>query len=517
MGTIKTGAGSLQGAEVTDPGTGRLVHRYAGIPFAQPPVDGRRFQLPGPAPTWDGSRPAASFGPSAPQLSDGPFADLVPGMKVGETSEDCLTLNIWTPADASASAGLPVLVWIHGGAFTIGGSSLETYDGTRLAAAHDVVVVSVNYRIGALGFLTLPVDTASRIGATPNAGLLDLVAALGWVGEHIGAFGGDAANVTVFGESAGAGAIEHLLVMPAAKGLFRRAILQSPGAMTIDRAGAEQLSAAFLRTLGVPVDEPGRLLDVPVSEILRAQTDAANELMPVLGAMPWHPVVDGDVIPQAAIDGIRSGRADGVDVIIGTTSEEMRLFADAGMAELTPDSLPVMLQMVAAPQLHGDPGADAAAAFVAAVLGDRTTGDLFTILLTETMMRVPALQVTEALAERNGSAATYSYSFEWPAPTVGSCHGIDLPFTFGTLDCCGWDTFCGADADAEQLSATVMASWAAFARTGDPSSSETGNWPAYRSPERTTMQLAPTTATVENPVARLLPAYRALQDAAARA
>src|SRR4051812_29445924 len=160
MVMVKTGVGVLSGTVVTDPASGHTVHRYAGVPYAAPPVGARRFQAPGPAPTWEGTRPAEAFGPSAPQLPDGPFADLVPGMKVGATAEDCLTLNIWTPTGGAPPAGLPVLVWIHGGAFTIGGSSLDTYDGARLAATQQVVVVSVNYRVGAPGFLTLPVDAA---------------------------------------------------------------------------------------------------------------------------------------------------------------------------------------------------------------------------------------------------------------------------------------------------------------------------------------------------------------------
>src|SRR5829696_240764 len=232
---VHTELGDLQGvAIVTEHGP---VHRFAGVPFGVGPVGPNRFRRAGPARPWNGVRPHG-FGPSPMQAVGGPFSGLVPGMAVTRVDEDCLTLNVWRPAEPGGEPR-PVLVWIYGGAFVTGGSALATYDGARLCAEQGVMVVTVNYRIGALGFLDLR-SVPGGNSTDANCGLTDQLLALEWVQQHIDRFGGDPARVTVFGESAGAGSIMHLLTAPGNDSVVRRAIVQSPG---IDFTQTAELSA----------------------------------------------------------------------------------------------------------------------------------------------------------------------------------------------------------------------------------------------------------------------------------
>ena len=459
------------------------VRRWAGIPFAEPPVGERRFRPPVPILTFDPDRPYDEFGPSAPQVTDGPLLEAVPGMKVGSQDEAaCLTLNVWAPDGAR---DLPVMVWIHGGAFAIGGSSLETYDGARIAERGDVVVVSCNYRVGALGFLTLP--------GISNNGLRDQIAALQWVQANIAAFGGDPSNVTVFGESAGAGSLLHVLSAPSSKGLFRRAILQSPGAETVDRAKGEQLGAAFLARAGV--DASG-LTALPVEQVIAAQEGAVQDLAGALGSMPWQPVADGDLLPENPRGALASGAGSDVDVMIGTTTGELGLYT-GDMAALPPDILAVVLQQLVTPVLGRDPGITACQLLVEQYgkVVEGEPGDVYAQVLSDAAMVVPAVRLLDAMSQHG---RVWSYAFDWSTPKYGPCHASDLPFTFHTLDRCGWDEFVGADDDAWRLSAFLIDSWTRFARIGDP------GWPAWDA-TRPSMRLGRTQQLEEHFVAARLP------------
>ena len=506
MITVETQSGKLAGEEVKEPHSGRTVDRHLGIPFAAPPVGPLRLQPPAPPEKWEGTRPATAYGLAPPQTTTGPFSGIIPGQDVGPTSEDCLTLNVWAPAGAGPGDNLPVLFWLAGGAFVIGAASLDSYDGARLAATQNVIVVSANYRLGALGFLTLP-------GQPTNYGLRDQLAALAWVQENIAAFGGDPGSVTVFGLSAGAGSILHLLAAPSSAGLFRRAIMQSPGAQVVERAAAEALAAAFLRAAGIE-GAPEKVGDLPVDIILAAQETAATE-MASMGAMPWHPVVDGEFLPAAARTAIEQGASRDVGVIIGTTAEELRLFIDPSLAAMPFDDMVTVLQLLLTPQLGGDPGLDNIRNLLSAYRDAAPEGaDIFTPVVTDASMRAPAVQLSDALSTRGD---TFAYSFEWSAPKMGAFHGLDIPFTFGTLDRNGWDEFAGTadDPAGEQLSVNIMDAWGAFARTGDPSSAGVGHWPRYDATARMTMILGPVCNVVEHPVAKVLGPHKALRDAAA--
>lgn len=472
--TVETPSGALAGLARAG------VDAYLGIRYAEPPV---RFQPPVAAAPWSGLRDATAFGPSAPQPVGGPFSGLVPGMGVAAQSEDCLTLDVWSPHGAE---GAPVLVWLHGGAFTIGGTCLPTYDAALLAAEQGVVVVAPNYRLGALGWLSgLP-------GVTPNCGLRDQVLALEWVRDHVAAFGGDPGNVTVVGESAGAGSVLHLLASPRAEGLLHKAIAQSPGVgQTLTAELGALVSAALVDALdGV---HPAA---VPVTRLLAAQQQVADALVTTVGAMPFHPTVDDDVLPAAPAS---PGALAPVPLLAGTTSEEMRLFADPALAPLQPETLAALLQPLLAAEARRPLDAAVVADAVASYPGDGV--DRFAAVATDAVMRLP---LGDLLDRHAAVAPVYGYSFTWRATgaprDVGACHGADLPFVFGTFDRDGWGEWVGDKDQAEGLSRAVRDAWTSFARTGTPSSKGLPDWPAHEPDQRLTMLLGRTVEVVADPL-----------------
>lgn len=475
--TVTTPSGVLVGRSADG------VDAYLGIPFGRVPG---RFQPPLPVSGWTGARPATAFGPSAPQPVGGPFAGLVPGMTVVSQDEDCLSLNVWAPRGA---AGAPVLVWLHGGAFTIGGSSLGTYDATRLAAEQQVVVVSPNYRLGALGFL------AGLPGVAPNCGLRDQLLALRWVQDHVAAFGGDPGNVTVLGESAGAGSVLHLMTSPHAEGLLHKAIAHSPGvAHTLDADTARVVAQALVTAL-----DGADPASVPLERLLAGQQQAAAALAGTVGAMPFHPCVDGDVIPATPSS---PGALAAVPLLAGTTAEEMRLFADPALAGLDHAALAaVLLPLLSAAAGHPlDPAV--VAGVVAAYAADGGDGaDVFAAVATDHVMRLPLADLLDVHA---AVAPTYAWSFTWRATgaprDVGACHAVDLPFLFGTFDREGWGAWVGDEDQAEGLSRAVRTAWAAFARTGSPTAKELPDWPRYDGQQRLTMLLGRTVELAADPL-----------------
>jgi para-nitrobenzyl esterase len=459
-------AGSVRGE-----GDDRVV-RFLGIPYAAPPAGERRWRPPVAPSPWDGVRAASTAGPAARQPTGGPMAGLVPGMDVGDQGDDCLSVNVWTPATDGARR--PVMVWLHGGAFSLGAGSLPAYDGTRLAAEQDVVVVTCNYRLGCFGFLHLEDPSAC-----PNAGLLDQIAALRWVRDEITGFGGDPQNVTVFGESAGGGSVLSLLSMPAATGLFQRAIVQSGATdLLLDRAAATEVGEAFSRAAGVEPGDVAALRALPADRLVEAQAETAAGLYATVGTMPFHPCVDGRVLPWSWLDAARQG-VNPVPLVIGTTRDEMGLFArmDPKVAALDADGLARRLDR------QGLDPTLVVSAYAEAGLDQPPA--VWTRVQTDVQMWAPALRILEA---RAAHAPAWTYRFDWPAadPRMGAAHGVDIPFPFGTTE--QWSDFLHDPAGAAELSATIRAAWASFARTGDPSTPDLA-WPSYDLERRPTLVL----------------------------
>lgn len=463
---VNTRSGPVQG--VRSPG----CLTFRGIPFAAPPVDNLRWSPPVPPEPWTDVRDALTFGVAAWQSTGGPLDGLVPGMGSDDQGDDCLNLNVWTPAADAGSR--PVLVWIHGGAFSLGAGSLSVYDGSRLAAATDTVVVTFNYRLGALGFLVI--DDPST---TANVGLLDQVAALAWVRDNIASFGGDPRNITIFGESAGGGSVLSLLAMPDARGLFHRAIVQSGATdLLLTREKALIVTETFAACAGVDPADVSALRALTPEQVLAAQGQAGGQLFASVGTMPFHPCLDGEILPHSWQHAADTGFTP-VPLIIGTTRNEMSLFAmfDPAAADLDDAGLAQRLAAI---------GADAEAMTAAYRHTDTTAPpEVWGHVTTDRAMWLPALRIAEAHAQRS---PTWMYRFDWPAaaPGLGAPHGVDIPFPFTNIDLGGWDTFVSDPEQAMTLAATVSRAWASFARNGTPEINGL-DWPTYDSESRATI------------------------------
>jgi para-nitrobenzyl esterase len=488
---LETTSGKLAG--ITESG----VTRFLGVPFARPPVGPLRFRPPQPPEPWPGVREALAFGASAPQIE---FAGrALPGTSVGPQSEDCLYLNVWTPAgDVGVRPVLekrPVLVWLHGGGFTSGAGSQGFYDPTALVRRGNVVVVTLNYRLGALGFLYLGVRGATRLGATANVGLLDQIEALAWVRDHAAALGGDPENVTIFGESSGARSVATLLGTPAARGLFRRAIAQSGGASHgLDEASACAITEEFLRELELPESGLERLRELPVAALLEAQARVVTRRIGTPGWLPFQPVVDGVVLPEPALAAIRAGLSRSVALVVGSNRDEWKLFAamDPRLRALDEEGL---VERVRARVPGGD--AARAKALLEGYRGSRearvgsTPLDLFCALETDRVYRIPALRLADA--QRQAGGRVYVYHFTRPAAllggALGACHAAEVPYVFGSVEAPAGLAWCGSGPEVERLCASVMDAWTSFARDGAPRAGDLPDWRPYTTERRETLVL----------------------------
>jgi para-nitrobenzyl esterase len=458
------------------------IASFKGIPYAASPFAVNRMRPPARPEAWDGVRDALAYGPTVPKPPyPKPFDELLPEPVIA--GEDCLNLNVWTPDPGRA--GLPVMVWLHGGAFVNGSGAVAQYAGDRFAR-DGVVCVTINYRLGCEGFLLLD-------DATPNRGLLDQIAALEWVRENIAAFGGDPDNVTIFGESAGAMSVTTLLAMPRAAGLFRRAIPQSgAGHHVLPADTARLVTTELARRLGVAPTRDG-FAAVPADRLVTAQKQLSEDIavQPDPGRwreiaanmMAFEPVVDGQILPARPIDCIAAGSGRGVDLLVGTNQDEHRLFLiPTGVADATNDAI---LRMTADALGLDAPGL---AAYSTAA---PSAGYALAAMLTDWFFRIPAIRLAET---HQGPA--YMYEFAWPSPLfggrLGACHALEIGFVFDTLDAEQGEALYGASPPAE-LAAAMHRAWIDFARSGQP------GWDAYNPATRATMTFALTSTLSHDP------------------
>ncbi|MEX0168758.1 carboxylesterase/lipase family protein [Streptomyces sp. LMG1-1-1.1] len=449
------------------------VAAFLGIPYARPPVGELRFRGPEPAEPWDGVREATAFGPTAPKRPYSPPLDaLLPDPEV--VGDGCLNLNVWAPWEGSAPAapegGRPVMVWIHGGSLIHGSSSVPVYDGTAFAR-DGVVLVSLNYRLGVEGFGVFP-------DAPANLGLRDQIAALAWVRANITAFGGDPERVTVFGESAGAISIAALLASPLAEGLFRRAVLQSGAPMALPLDRARRTTEAVAARLKVPATAEA-LARVNPERLLAAQTEVTGKGSPLTGGYSFQIAVDGEVLPRDPADALAAGASAGVDVLMGTTTEEYRLwFVPGGVVDrVGPLAQRLVLWKTRVPSRT--------ARVYRAGRTREKPGEVLGALATDKLLRIPLNRLADARLRSGAPGGTYLYEFGWRSPVLGlgACHALELGFVFDTLDLPETRALTGPDAPPA-LAAAMHAAWVAFAATGDP------GWRAW-DPARPVMAFGP--------------------------
>jgi para-nitrobenzyl esterase len=477
--TVDTPTGRLRGRL-----TGRVAN-FRGIPYAVPPVGDRRFRPPLLSDGWTDERDATEFGPAALQAPSplGPMR--------GTFGEDCLNLNVWSAVDGAsvdASGPRPVMVWFHGGAFTSGSGAIPWYHGENLVA-RGAVVVTVNYRLGPLGFLHLEPAGGDRFAGAANLGLADQALALEWVRSNIAAFGGDPGNVTIFGESAGGMSVSTQLALPASAGLFGRAIAQSGAAREVhDGESGERVAAAVLDALGVST--PEQLLDLPAQAFVDCQGGLETGNRAEL-ALPFRPTVDGTSLPARPEEAVAGGVAAGIDLLIGTTSEEMRLFTALGRmnAEMGEERLIRVVERAARMRGIGRDAAEIVSIYRRR-LGEATADDVWVAISTDVVFRVPAIGLAEA---QRTHAPTRMYLFTQRSTgfggMLGAAHATEIPYVFDNLDRAGVEQMLGPITDERRRLAAAMAdAWVGFAVDGSPRGA-LADWPAYDADRRATMRL----------------------------
>jgi para-nitrobenzyl esterase len=477
---VETVSGPIRG---TDDGR---VTAWKGVHYAAPPIGELRWRAPEPSTPWHTVADATRFGSVCPQPVD-PRIPIDLGAPQGE---DCLTLNVWASSDIAAGDRKPVMVWVHGGAYILGSASQPLYDGRVLAGGGEVIVVTLNYRLGALGFLDLSEFNTPRRRFDSNLGLRDVLAALHWVRDNIAAFGGDPDRVTLFGESAGAGIITTLLTSPAAAGLFAAAIAQSsPATSVYDASRGNGITRQVLKRLDLTTSDIDRLRQVPVAGIVAASTDVFYDV-PVRnpGTLAFAPLVDGDLVPDYPVKLAREGRSHPVPLIIGTNKHEAALFKwmKSPLMPITPEAISAMFTQIAAEQPNLKLPSDDQMGTTYAGLRGKARG---MGVARDLGFRMPSVWLAEG---HSAVAPVYLYRFDFATPMlrllrIAAAHATELPFVWGNLVSGPKDpTFkLGGLKTGRVVSERVRTRWLNFATQGKPVGLPgEPEWLPYQEPER---------------------------------
>ena len=489
--TVPTEAGFVRG--VSD----GVTTRWLGVPYATAPTGVKRYTSALPVTHWEGTRNTAMFGPSSWQ----PRTPMIRLPSQHTFSEQCLNLNIWSPADRESAEQLPVMVWIHGGASVIGSSAQPVYNGTVLSSEGRAVVVTLNYRLGVLGALNFSHLNTKTQAFESNLGLKDIVTALGWVQRNIMHFGGDADRVTLFGESAGAAAITSLMTAPKARDLFHRAIVQSaPATSVYGQERSTQIADAYLHLMDVnPSDAAQLLLDSPAESLAESAMRLIYSIAEAEpGSLAYAPVVDGDFLPDYPVDVFRRGEQMRIPMIIGTNQNEAALFKQlkSPVMPVTADAVNHMLENISA---EGYASANAISR-VRAAYPEFPAERAAMQISTDAGIRMPAVWLASA---HSAVAATYMYRFDHSTPVLkalgyGAAHATELPYVFGTIDTVrrfpgAGLMWLGGLSQARDVSREIRRRWLKFA-DGDLK-----DWPAYDTEKRSTQIFDRGVSSVSDP------------------
>ena len=477
--TVQTTGGRLRGY------LDNTVHVFKGVRYGASTAGANRFMPPQQPQAWTGVRDAFEWGERAPQILGGEPAEMIPTDPREPLGEDCLVMNIWTPNPASGRR--PVMVWLHGGGFASGSGSYSIYEGRELARKHDVVAISINHRLNVFGFLYLA-HLGGRWANASNAGMLDIVAALGWIRDNIAAFGGDPQNVTIFGQSGGAGKVSTLMAMPAARGLFHRAIAQSGAAVTSTPAAqAMKTTEQLLQRVGVKPDQLDALQKIPMAQLIAALRPPAGAPPGPGGALGFGPVVDGKSLPSNPFDPAAPGQSASVPFMTGTTATEVTFFAPDDQLRPIDDT---MFRDRVKGLLKVD---DTEAARLMALYRKNAPGrdniDLFLRMSTDnSFFRLGVETQGERKAAQRG-APVYLYRFEYYSPVrqgrLKSMHCMEIPFVFDNL--AAGQVYTGNSPQAQRIADQMSAAWVAFARTGNPNHKGIPQWTPFDERQRQTM------------------------------
>ena len=501
--TVKTTLGALRG--YVDSG----VHVFKGVPYGASTAGPNRFMPPQKRQPWSGVREATQWGERPPQILGGEPAEMLPTDPREPQGEDCLVMNVWTPNPAAARR--PVMVWLHGGGYRSGSGSYGIYEGRELARKHDVVAITVNHRLNALGFLHLA-HFGGKWASASNVGMLDIVAALEWVRDNIAAFGGDPGNVTIFGQSGGAGKVSTLMAMPAAKGLFHRAIAQSGAALTATPAEqAVKTTEQLLQMLKIGSGQLDQLQTIPLTRIMDVLATAGAPLA------AFVPVLDGKSLPVHPFDPAAPGQSASVPFLTGTTATETTFFATDD--QLMPIDAATLRQRVKALLNVGDAEADRMIALYRKHQPARENIDLFLRMDTDnSRFRLAVDTQAERKAAQRG-APVYLYRFEYYSPVrqgrLKSMHCMEIPFVFDNLE--AGKIYTGISPAAQRIADRMSAAWVAFARTGNPSHRGLPQWPAFDGARRATMVFGDEAKVVNDPGGEERLALKAIRDRQATA
>jgi para-nitrobenzyl esterase len=483
---VETNSGKIRG--IAEKG----VPVFKGIPYAESPEGERRFAPPVKLQHWTGIRDAFEFGNRAMQ-DENAFAmspalvKLFAGRELPPMSENCLVLNVWTPA-VNDGRKRPVMFWCHGGAFIAGSGDSPWYEGTNLCRKGDVVVVTINHRLGAFGYLHLGELGREGFAASGNAGMLDIVAALQWVRDNIASFGGDAGNVTIFGESGGGAKVSVLMAMPAAHGLFHKAIIQSgPAVQMASRDDASETARQLLAELGLNPDQVAELRRIPADRIAQAQAAVLKKVSMMSFSnrrrVGFNPVIDGKHLPGGPFAPSAPAISANVPLMIGTNKDEMTLFF--GFAPWL-DGLDEAAMRQRVRMFVGDEADRIIDPYKRARPKD-SLRDLVLAIATDHAMRMPSLVTADRKVAQH-AAPVFVYMFTWETPVLEgrlkSPHALEIPFVFDTVQGSG---LTGDSPTRFPLADKMSRAWLAFARTGNPNHEGIPVWPPYSTERRPTM------------------------------